>query len=508
MANVQVNDTTLNKGSSNSSELQTQYPRADVLLVTVLKAEALAVFDLIKEKFSRGYKTLYTGLNTCYDLGIIGGAKVFMVRSAMGASRSILTVSDSIKELSPSAVIMVGTAFGVDSKMQRIGDILISERIFDYELQRVSTGVEGEQVIIPRGDRPSASPRLLNRFRSGELSWDGPKVWFGPILSGNKIVDNLDFREQLRKLEPGAIGGDMEGAGLHSAARHLQVDWILVKAICDWADGQKHTSKRQRQEEAARNAASFTIHVIEQGGFAKDGPSSFQESSESESVYADQGELHQAEKYHKQSPIVARELGDRQALSTLLQNLGLVFLRLADTEPNLRRFHLSHAAKSLEQAVDVFDTLGTEPLQRAHVRYLLGRCYRRLGRWREAIVPLEQAREMFAQHKARPELARVMLEIGQLYNQSHDFESAYMYLKDALRLFRRIADRDGVAVTQEALGNLALQTSRPSEAMTLFQEARLGYKALERHERVREVDGLLYIAQQACRPQAEKGATL
>ena len=52
---------------------------------------------------------------------------------------------------------------------------------------------------------------------------------------------------------------------LLTAAR---IDWILVKAICDWADGNKACEKDKRQEEAARNAARFTLHVIQQGGLA------------------------------------------------------------------------------------------------------------------------------------------------------------------------------------------------------------------------------------------------
>ena len=92
------------------------------------------------------------------------------------------------------------------------------------------------------------------------------KVKFGLILSGAKLVDNQDFREQLRAFGPEAIGGEMEGAGLYAAAQSNKVDWILVKAICDWADGKKSDHKDANQELAATNAARFIKYVIEQGG--------------------------------------------------------------------------------------------------------------------------------------------------------------------------------------------------------------------------------------------------
>ncbi len=213
----------------------------------------------------------HIGLKTYYDLGTIGGANTWMVRSEMGAigpGGSTTTAFEAIEALHPSAVIMVGIAFGVDPKKQRIGDVLVSRQLMEYELQRVGTDLQGQPVIVPRGDRVTASPRLLDRFRDGELTWKEAKVRFGLVLSGLKLVDNLDLRQKLLRLEPEAIGGEMEGAGLYDAASRRKVDWILAKAICDWADGHKRRNKAQRQSLAARNAARFVLHVLERGGLA------------------------------------------------------------------------------------------------------------------------------------------------------------------------------------------------------------------------------------------------
>lgn len=217
-------------------------------------------------------------------------------------------------------------------------------------------------------------------------------------------------------------------------------------------------------------------------------------------VYSEAGQLTRAIEHYEQALTIARELGDRQAKATRLQNLGLALLRLANAEPDRSEAHLSRAADALRRAMDLFDMLEADPLIRARTRYHLGRCHHQLGRWREAITLLEQVRKTFTRHKARPELAHALLELGQLYHLIQDFESAYIYFKDALRLFRRIEDTDGIAVTQEALGNLALQTARLPEAIMSLQEARQGYAALRRSERVRAVDDLLHIARQSHQP--------
>ena len=84
-------------------------------------------------------------------------------------------------------------------------------------------------------------------------SWRGSPVRSGVILTGGKLLDNIDYREQLLKLEPEAIGGEMEGAGLYVSSHDKKVDWIVVKAICDWADGDKKKNKKARQQKAAKS---------------------------------------------------------------------------------------------------------------------------------------------------------------------------------------------------------------------------------------------------------------
>ncbi|HLG61218.1 MAG TPA: SIR2 family protein [Ktedonosporobacter sp.] len=238
---------------------------ADVLIITATEVEAEAVLSLIPDN-----KLCFIRDKTYYELGTVGGARTFMVQSEMGyggPGGSLLTVAEGIRALAPSAIIMVGIAFGCDPTKQRIGDILVSQQIVQYDLQRVGTAADGTQTVLVRGDRSTASIRLLDRFRSGRRGWPrSPRVRFGLILSGAKLVDNLDYREQLRAFEPEAIGGEMEGAGLYAAAQRFKIDWLLVKAICDWADGNKHQNKSKRQKQAADNAARFTLHVIRQGG--------------------------------------------------------------------------------------------------------------------------------------------------------------------------------------------------------------------------------------------------
>jgi nucleoside phosphorylase len=238
-----------------------------VLLVTVNTIETKAVLDAVEK-----YDTQHDGNLTYYDLGKLGDVRLFLVRSGMGSvgpDAATVTISEAIARLKPSAIVATGIAFGVDPRKQKIGEILISQQVSLYGPQRDSTTSDGKLQRIPRGDRVHASPRLLARFKDGEIHWrNGPKLRFGLMLSGDELIDNLERRNELIHLEPEAIGGEMEAAGLYSVANREKVDWILVKAICDWADGNKAKNKKSNQELAAKNAAEFLLFVIRRGGLA------------------------------------------------------------------------------------------------------------------------------------------------------------------------------------------------------------------------------------------------
>jgi nucleoside phosphorylase/tetratricopeptide (TPR) repeat protein len=247
-------------------------PKCDVLLVTVTDVETRSLLETAKTHTNCDYKERPGKHKTYFDLGVIGGALVFAVRSEMGSDTiggSVFTVLSAIAEVKPSAVIMVGIAFGVNPKKQKIGEILVAEQLQPYELQRVGTTETGTSKIILRGDKPHCSGKLLDRFRAAHMRWGGPKVNFGLVLSGQKLIDNLDFRDQLVAISQGAIGGEMEGGGLYAACQQSKVDWILVKAICDWADGTKSVRKKKRQTTAAQNAADFVITMLASGLLAR-----------------------------------------------------------------------------------------------------------------------------------------------------------------------------------------------------------------------------------------------
>jgi len=245
--------------------------QTDVLLVTATHVETVAVLGASRVATGAGYVLRYAAVETYYDLGTLEGVRLCLVQSELGAGGaggSILTVARGIQDLSPSAVLMVGIAFGMDEEKQELGQVLVGQYVRDYEVQKIGTSARAVPTITARGVRAEASIRLLKMARAAVHDWTG-RVDFGPLLSGGKLINNRRYRDALLKVEPEALGGEMEGAGVYAAAQAEHKDWIVIKAICDWADGHKDQNKKERQEQAARNAAAFVFHLLGKGGFRR-----------------------------------------------------------------------------------------------------------------------------------------------------------------------------------------------------------------------------------------------
>lgn len=209
-----------------------------------------------------------------YYLGMLGKYAVCHVESRMGSSgagASTMTVNQAIEFVKPTFIVMVGIAFGVDKKEQRIGDVLVSELIIQYENIKIKRGK-----IQCRGYKQMSSVLLLNRFVN-PIGWEfvltptrRSRVLPGNMLSGEKLIDDVKYRDQLVRLFEPVVGGEMEGTGLASVAHAYSKNWLVVKGICDFADGNKGVNKVKKQYLAARAAVDLCCNIFNDSFTFKD----------------------------------------------------------------------------------------------------------------------------------------------------------------------------------------------------------------------------------------------
>lgn len=251
----------------SAAELAKHRNAIDLAILTTTTIEREAVLSIFKplpgeERILEGSMSSGT-----YRLGSFGCYRAVHFESSMGTQSrdgALLTVSEAISEWQPKATIVIGIAFGINRKKQRLGDVLIADSVAPYELQRV-----GDKGTIHRGQPIPCGTVLSERFRSRRTDWQKRQsgrhvhVFQGLLLSGEKLIDNKEFRDELLTGYPTALGGEMEGIGAYAAAQRHSKEIILVKSICDWADGHKND---RAQAFASFTAVSLAYHVLSKPG--------------------------------------------------------------------------------------------------------------------------------------------------------------------------------------------------------------------------------------------------
>lgn len=238
-----------------------QYGKRYKFMIVVITPIELKT--LLTELENAGKKTVYAQAEGLFYIDIEGfGTGVCICQAQMGATgpASVMNiVSKAIVCLKPEHIIMCGIAFGFDEKKTALGDVVVSRQVWNYEPAKI---VEGKRIY--RGDKVTASGYLLQCFTSAEVRYelDGKNTYQisqGLYASGEKLVNDLEFRNVLLTQEPELRAGDMETAGLASVCESRNVDWITVKGISDLG----YKKSDESQSKAAQNAASFVVYTLQ-----------------------------------------------------------------------------------------------------------------------------------------------------------------------------------------------------------------------------------------------------
>lgn len=243
--------------SVGESEIKTLQAAVKVLIIVATDTEKRVALDNLQPLSGKQrIVEVFTGRRTYY-FGKLGRYNVALTDCSMGTGGrqgSLITCVRAIEDIRPEAIFMVGIAFGMDRNKQQLGDVLVAEAIFPYEIARIGSTTQS------RSNSVDCDLDLASLLQSAAFNWNlrvglrRVATHRGLVLSGEKLVANKEFKDQLMKAFPLAKGGEMEGAGVYWAAVEGKVPAILVKAICDWADSSKNDVA---QPFAALAAVSF-----------------------------------------------------------------------------------------------------------------------------------------------------------------------------------------------------------------------------------------------------------
>jgi adenosylhomocysteine nucleosidase len=231
---------------------------ADVGIITVLPVETTAVIDMLQA--GTGYRSWRQPDRTTVHearLPTAGSwARVAAIQTLEPGQRSAtLTYQQLRRACSPTVVMLVGVAGGIDDEV-RLGDVVIASSVIYYDSRREAA--DGTHRRISTGTVPAVMGRLVNDFlsRHGEpVRVDAARspsgrpfaVRYGPIGSGEAVVTDRysRIRVDLDMVNEKALAVETEAGGVVQAHREEYRDdaheggWLVVKGISDAADKAK-----------------------------------------------------------------------------------------------------------------------------------------------------------------------------------------------------------------------------------------------------------------------------
>lgn len=224
-----------------------------ILLVTANKNELNAVKALLEpvkdnvlHKYTYTWRCSFLIKQATYIFGKFGAFKVAVQKlrnQGSAAAQDAVTIASTCFD-NLDAIFAVGVACGVNTKSNLL-DVLVSKKISCYNL------IETSAFFIECFE---------NKKEWQDKQFPKAKKRMALILSGDFLVDNKEFRDQLiNKYEKDAIGIEMEGGGLIHEYKQNNCEIMIVKAVSDLGDGYKD---KRYEPTAALLAARCLKHYL------------------------------------------------------------------------------------------------------------------------------------------------------------------------------------------------------------------------------------------------------
>ena len=256
-------------------DVKTLLKRIKILIITAAEAEKVALHSVMKPLKDQNDIMKVVGQKTVYYIGMLGFYPVAHVhcknQGTVGTGGSMLTIKEALDEIKEIKIcLMVGIAYGADDDKQSYGDVLISSAVQTTESFRISTGAWGSVKLDDRNTLLTPGEVIRNQFINFDYEDKEYKIFRGIFLCSEKLIDNRKYKKELLKLFRNSIkkggdivGGEMEGVGLaYSMASIDNLNWMIVKGISDFGDGNKKDDKAVRQKKASENAVSFCTKLF------------------------------------------------------------------------------------------------------------------------------------------------------------------------------------------------------------------------------------------------------
>ena len=257
------------EGIDTRTEVLKDIKKVDFVIIAATENERVELCKAFNVDFDH---RIHKGVNTYWvkRLPTINDKYYYIVISQLSDVTNVnaaVFVANAIHYWHPRAVIMAGIAAAAREE-QSLGDIVIGRAVHYHNRGKVTS--DG---ILPEPITYNADPVLFNRaitlskssfvVRSNRPDFldTSPNVYPGVIASGERVIADEEFRNQIAANHRKTKAIEMEGYGISAAAwqQSVSIRCLVIRAISDYGDSEKND---EWQQYAAAAAAGFVKHLL------------------------------------------------------------------------------------------------------------------------------------------------------------------------------------------------------------------------------------------------------
>jgi adenosylhomocysteine nucleosidase len=191
-----------------------------------------------------------------FHTGNLFGVDCVAVIARVGKVAAAITATLLIERWQVDAIIFVGCAGAIDSKLN-VGDIVVAEQLIQHDLDGsplwpkytaplLEMAAFATDPTLRRHAVQAASRFLETDFLAidaavrHQFGISQPQLFTGLIASGDQFIHSPNKREQLQKDLPGLLCVEMEGGAIAQVCYEHGVPFTVIRTISDNANGSAH----------------------------------------------------------------------------------------------------------------------------------------------------------------------------------------------------------------------------------------------------------------------------
>jgi nucleoside phosphorylase len=246
--------------------------KIDFAIVTSSDEEFRAISSRLSGKKRIRISTISDAFEANFPIksrsGLAGNYRLVIARTRMGSRESAFAMQDIISRWSPRYIISVGLAGGFKVHDINIGDILLPDHIIDYETQKPGTKSRSRPHTFYRPDKRLLAAALRVRktqwFLESRLGF-APKVWIGPIVSGDELIRSASELRDVLKRWPKLTGVEMEAGGIAAALQLTENSppgILVIRVVVNLLERGK--SRIEPIGQTGKIVASFLFEILKE----------------------------------------------------------------------------------------------------------------------------------------------------------------------------------------------------------------------------------------------------